>query len=178
MQRMRRSLQDKRRPYQTFQFEKHGNDGEKLYGPKMSNTVKTATTTDALFDALYPLFATFCKKKNQDKLVESFFALIRKSCDLLNCKDYKASNLIMIHIPDHLVGFYRTIRKENIAETETSEIKKILTQPSGVLVGILEKAKYLFQKQVSDSTQGTKKQSIFISDMNDNKNILPIMHAK
>ena len=39
--------------------------GEKLYGPEMTNSIKTATATQALFDALYPLFATFCKKKNQ-----------------------------------------------------------------------------------------------------------------
>jgi hypothetical protein len=48
----------------------------KLYGTEMSNGIKTATATKALYDALYPLFATFCRKKNQDKLVESFFALI------------------------------------------------------------------------------------------------------
>ena len=51
--------------------------GEKLYGPEMTNSIKTATATQALFDALYPLFATFCKKKNQLRpLVELSFALI------------------------------------------------------------------------------------------------------
>ena len=45
---------------------------ETLCGPEMSNTVKTATVS--FFDGLYPLFATFCIEKNQDKLVVSFFA--------------------------------------------------------------------------------------------------------
>ena len=186
---------------------------EKLYGPEMCNAMEKANATKALFDALYPLFATFCKKKNQDKLVESFFALIKRSCELLNCKDYKASNLIMIHIPDHLVGFYHTSSKKHAGETEASQIKKLdpaergplayvagyvvsklfqkskrksenqnqslqsllqsmksidqstnfisarsrggLVNPSTDLLGILEKAEYLFRKQVGDSTQGT-----------------------
>ena len=98
---------------------------EKLYGLEMCTAIEKATATKALFDALHLLFVTFCKKKNQDKLVKSFFALIRRSCDLLNCKDYKVSNLIMIHVPDHLVGFYRTSSKEHTGETESSKIKKL-----------------------------------------------------
>ena len=45
----------------------------KLYGTEMSNSIKTATATKGLYDALYPLFATFCRKKNRDKPVESLF---------------------------------------------------------------------------------------------------------
>ena len=49
--------------------------------------------------------------------MESFFALVPQSCALLKCEDYKAANLIMIHIPDHLVGFYNT----NQARTTTAQ---------------------------------------------------------
>ena len=87
--------------------------------------MEKANATKALFDALYPLFATFCKKKNQDKLVESFFALIKRSCELLNCKDYKASNLIMIHIPDHLVGFYHTSSKNMLEKPKLHKSKNL-----------------------------------------------------
>ena len=96
---------------------------------EMCTAIEKATATKALFDALHPLFATFCKKKNQDKLVESFFALIRRSCDLLNCKDYKVSNLIMIHVPDHLVGF-TTQAVRNILEKKNLLKSKNLTQLS------------------------------------------------
>lgn len=131
---------------------------EKLYGREMTNSIKTATATKALFDALYPLFATFCK-------VESFFALIRKSCDLLDCKDYKASNLIMIHIPDHLVGFYHTISRQHIGETAASTVKKLdpaergpLTYVAGYVVS------KLFQKNKRKSgNQNEELQSLLQS---------------
>ena len=41
----------------------------------------------------------------QDKLLESFYGLMLNSSTRLNCKDSRVVNLIMIHIPDHLVGF-------------------------------------------------------------------------
>jgi hypothetical protein len=49
-----------------------------------------------------------------------------QSTQLLNCEDYKAANLIMIHIPDHLVGFYnincgQASRSETGEACETSE---------------------------------------------------------
>ena len=42
---------------------------------------------------------------NQDKLLESFYGSMLNSSTLLNCKDSRVANLVMIHIPDHLVGF-------------------------------------------------------------------------
>ena len=81
---------------------------EKLYGTQVSESIKSASCTDALYDVLCPLYWTFYQKKNQDKLVQSFFGLIPQSSKLLNCEDYKAANLIMVHIPDKLVEFYHT----------------------------------------------------------------------
>ena len=81
---------------------------EKLYGTQVSESIKSASCTDALYDALCPLYRTFYQKKNQDKLVQSFFGLIPQSSKLLNCEDYKAANLIMVHIPDKLVEFCHT----------------------------------------------------------------------
>ena len=83
---------------------------EKLYGSDVNDSMKAASSSQALFNALFPLYAKFCRKKSQDQLVESFFALMLQSTRLLNCEDYKAANLIMIHIPDHLVGFYNINR--------------------------------------------------------------------
>lgn len=93
---------------------------EKLYGSKMNDSVKAASSSQALFDALFPLYAKFCRKKNQDQLVESFFALMPQSTRLLNCEDYKTANLIMIHIPDHLVSFYN-INRGRTDRVETAQ---------------------------------------------------------
>ena len=42
--------------------------------------------------------------------------------ELLKCESYKAANIIMIHIPDHIVEFY--IKNRARATTETTKILK------------------------------------------------------
>ena len=74
---------------------------------KLTTVYRVRLPLKLLYDAIRPLYETFFQKKNQDKLVESLFGLIPKSCELLNCKDYKAANLI--HLPDHLLGFHHII---------------------------------------------------------------------
>ena len=71
-------------------------------GAKVCECLKFACGTEALFKAVYPLCANFFRKKNQDHLGESTFKLIRQSCDLFNCKNYKAAKLKMIHTFYHL----------------------------------------------------------------------------
>ena len=95
---------------------------EKLDGVEINNSVKSASCTKAFYNALLPLYSTFCRKKNQDQLVESLFALIPQSSEMLNCSDYKAANLIMIHIPDHVVAFYNMNRRNLTGESpQTSQ---------------------------------------------------------
>ena len=109
---------------------------EKLYGSAMNDLVNTASFTQALFNALFPLYADFCRKKNQDKLVGSFFSLMPQSCELLKCESNKAANLIMIHIPDHIVGFYNINRaRATVHSTEISQtgIKPIHQTERGAL---------------------------------------------
>ena len=98
---------------------------EKLYGSDMNDSIKAVSSSQALFNALFPLYAKFCRKKSQDQLIESFFALMPQSTRLLNCEDYKAANLIMIHIPEHLVGFYN-INRGRTDRTETAQTSEAL----------------------------------------------------
>lgn len=81
---------------------------ENFYGTEINVCLNAVSSTVALLNALLPLYKTFCCKKNQDKLLESFYGLIPRSCELLNCQDYKVANLIMIHLPEHLIVFYNT----------------------------------------------------------------------
>ena len=81
---------------------------ENFYGTEITVRLNAVSSTVALFNALLPLYETFLRKKNQDKLFESFYGLIPRSSELLNCQDYKVANLIMIHLPEHLIGFYNT----------------------------------------------------------------------
>lgn len=57
--------------------------------------LKAVTTTEASFTALHPIYETFCRKKNQDKLLETFYDLIPRSRELLKCDDYRIANLIL-----------------------------------------------------------------------------------
>ena len=66
------------------------------------------TTTEALLTAILPMYKTFCRKKNQDKLLETFYGLIPRSRELLKCDDYRIANLMLIQLPDFLVSFYKT----------------------------------------------------------------------
>ena len=45
-----------------------------------------------------------------------------QSSKLLDCVNYKAANLIMIHLPDNLVGFYDTATNETESTGETGGI--------------------------------------------------------
>ena len=79
---------------------------EKLHGTEINEEVKNLSFTKALYDAIYPIIEKFWRKSNQDQLFESFFGLMSESCKLLNCENHEAANLVMIHLPDYLVGFY------------------------------------------------------------------------
>ena len=81
---------------------------EDLYGEEINSALKKVTSTPKLYQALLPLYQTFCKKKNQDNLLKVFYGLIPRSCELLNCNDFRIPNLIMIQLPDFMVGHYNT----------------------------------------------------------------------
>ena len=72
---------------------------ENIYGDEINNGLKTASPSEAFFKAILPLYENFFLKKNQDKLLESFYGLIPQSCEFLNCDDFRVASLIMIHIP-------------------------------------------------------------------------------
>ena len=78
---------------------------EKLYGDEIDSVVNNISATELLLKEVLPLYTKFCRNKNQDKLLESFYGLMLNSSTLLNCKDSRVANLVMIHVPDHLVGF-------------------------------------------------------------------------
>ena len=76
---------------------------ENLYGTQINTSLNRVSSSEVLFNVLLNLYETFCQKKNQDKLLESFYSLIPQLCELLNCEDFRAATLVMIHIPDHLI---------------------------------------------------------------------------
>lgn len=51
-------------------------------------------------------------------MLELFYGLIPQSCELLKCKDYKIANLIMIQLPDFLIGF---CNRTNMTSNQTQD---------------------------------------------------------
>jgi hypothetical protein len=103
---------------------------EDLYGPTTNTAIKSASCNKALFDAVLPLYNKFCRKKNQDKLLEEFYGLTLDSSKYLNCPDSNAANIIMIEIPDRLVGFYKIQARSGDKSTETTTASDFKLDPS------------------------------------------------
>ena len=63
----------------------------------------------------------------------------------------------MIHMPDHLVGFYHTSRKKHAGETEASEIKKLDPAECGPLAYV---AGYVVSKLFQKSKRKSENQEL------------------
>ena len=105
----------------------------KLYGEKMTKLIREADLkpSDLLVSSLSALYGAYCEKLDRDKLLKNFYKLIPKFADMFQTtsKDMNAPayNLIMIHIPDLLVGFYK---RGNVKE-KLPVIKPIESSDSG-----------------------------------------------
>ena len=106
---------------------------EKLYGENINAAVEKVTATEALFDEVLPIYTKFSRSQNQDKLLESFYGLMPKSAQLLNCTDSRVANLVMIHIPNHLVGFFNVQNVSQERDTESTPDCKIEPSEHGPL---------------------------------------------
>ena len=92
--------------------------------------------TEALLKEVLPLYAKFCRNRDQDKLLEAFYGLMLNSSALLNCKDSTVANLVMIHIPDHLVAFCNVgLVGEKTLETAEHEIQRSKHGPLSYIAG-------------------------------------------
>ena len=111
----------------------------------IESIVKNISATEALLKDVLPLYTKFCRNRNQDKLLESFYGLMLNSSTLLNCKDSRVANLVMIHIPDHLVGLCNVgLVGEKTLESADYEIQPSehgpLSYIAGYVVSKLNKA--------------------------------------
>ena len=94
-----------------------------LYGVEINNFIKNASCSKALFDDVLPLYTKFCRKKNHDKLLEQFYSLLPNASKYLNCTNSNAANIIMIELPDHLVGHYKLGQERGRGESEQAKTK-------------------------------------------------------
>ena len=94
-----------------------------LFGPDINSAIKKALSSKALFDAVSPIYNKFCRKKNQDKMLEDFYGLLPiNPSTFLHCTDANVANLIMIEIPDRLVGFFKIARSRQASDNSSQEV--------------------------------------------------------
>ena len=97
-----------------------------LYGAEVNESIKNASCSKTLLDDVRPLYSKFCRKKNQDKLLEHFYGLLPNAAKYLSTNS-NAATLTMIELPDHLVGHYKLGEERERLKTEpttaTSDIK-------------------------------------------------------
>ena len=85
----------------------------KLYGEKITKLISEADLkpSDLLVSSLSTLFDGYCEKLDRDKLLKNFYKLIPESAKMFQTTSKEmnapAYNLLMIHIPDLVVGFYK-----------------------------------------------------------------------
>ena len=85
----------------------------KLYGEKITKLISEADLkpSDLLVSSLSTLYDGYCEKLDREKLLKNFYKLIPESAKMFQTTSKEmnapAYNLLMIHIPDLVVGFYK-----------------------------------------------------------------------
>ena len=79
---------------------------ENLYGEDSIATLFSLKPSEKFSTDVSVLFNEFCRKKNQDVLLQKFYALIYWNWKeyFPSCEDQKAINLLLIHFPERLVA--------------------------------------------------------------------------
>ena len=136
---------------------------EDLYGPEINTAITNASCNEALFEAVLPLYNKFCRKKNQDKLLEEFYGLTPNASKYLNCPDLNAANIIMIEIPDRLVGFFKIEARAKPTMTTTSDLKLDPSErgPLSYIAGYI--VSKLYQKTRNKQDSDTELQALLQS---------------
>ena len=97
-----------------------------LYGPDVNAALEKVSLGKALFMVVLPIHEKFCRKQNQDKLLEEFYWLLPITrSTFLHYTDATVANLIIDEISDHLVGFFKIAQfregaKNNLTKTSSS----------------------------------------------------------
>ena len=81
---------------------------------------------------------------------------IPRTCDLLNCDNYKVANLVFIHISEHLVGFYNTspANKESSSKASTPiQLDPAERGPLSCVVGYIINKLFQLKKKKREAIQ-------------------------
>jgi hypothetical protein len=139
-----------------------------LYIADLNAAIEKVSCSKDLFDDILPIYNMFRRKRNQDKLLEEFYGLLPVNASkFLNCTEDNVANLIMIEIPDRIVGFFKISQSRENAKTKQTysgaDIEADITQLNPSENGPLSYiAGYIVSKlyQTSRNKQGTKNKEL------------------
>ena len=133
-----------------------------LYGEPMANLITTADfkPSEHLVKMMKNLYAEYCERLDRDKLLKNFYKLIHDSSKMFTTKSDKmytaAYNLVVIHLPDLLVGFYKrgNIKEKlpNVKPIEKSEYG-LLSYVAGYIISKMYRKSKFAVKQTPEQVE-------------------------
>lgn len=95
---------------------------EKFYPEEILAAITNVKPSKEFLSFIQTIFSEFCRKRNQDVLLANFYKEIYLKCKTFfpSCSNQKAINLLLIHFPQKLVGYYK-----DAASSGTSEMIQV-----------------------------------------------------
>ena len=158
----------------------------KLYGESMAKAIGEAglKPSELLVQYMKKLYAEYCEKLDRDKLLKIFYKLMPDSANMFTTESQEmfapAYNLIMIHLPDLLVAFYK---RGNVKEKlpNIKPIEKSEYGPLSYVAGYIISKMYRKSKVAAKQTvERAELQSLLLSmkSMDDNEYIDSLSRGK
>jgi hypothetical protein len=91
---------------------------EKLCPEAILTAITNVKPSEEFLAFIKTIFGKFCRKQNQDVLLANFCKEIymKWKTFLPSCSNQKAINLLLIHLPQKLVGYYKDAASSGIEE--------------------------------------------------------------
>ena len=91
---------------------------EKLYPEAILTAITKVKPSEEFLAFIKTIFGKFCRKQNQDVLFANFYKEIYMKWKTFFplCSNQKAINLLLIHLPQKLVAYYKDTASSGIEE--------------------------------------------------------------
>ena len=100
---------------------------DNIFQKEMIELISSLKPSEEFLHFLKEVFATFCRKPNQDLLLATFYEKIAKDWRSFfpPCVDQRAINLFLIHVPQKLVVYHKQAT-HGISESSKVTVKSLI----------------------------------------------------
>ena len=91
-------------------------EARQLYPEAILTAITNVKPSEEFLAFIKTILGKFCRKQNQDVLLANFYKEIYMKWETFFplCSDQKAINLLLIHLPQKLVGYYKDAASSGI----------------------------------------------------------------